>query len=103
MGRLQELPRDVLLVILHKLATRQGPHTLLRATFACKALGPAAESAPSFWKAAFFFPSVVEQFCEEDLKALDAEVETVGGYKRLLAARLQVSGLSNKRRQREGN
>ncbi|GAQ84303.1 hypothetical protein KFL_001840020 [Klebsormidium nitens] len=87
MGTLQELPRDVLLMILHKLATTKGPRTLLLSTCACKALGSAAESAPGFWKAAFWFRSNVSEFCEEDFAAFEAEVEALGGYKRLLAAR----------------
>lgn len=86
MGALQELPQDVLVIILFKLA-RQDTSALLRATFACKELDIAAEQDHEIWRKAFLSPSVSSEFCEKELKCFDAKIQDVGGYKRMLASR----------------
>lgn len=80
MGALQELPRDVLLDVLHKLA-EQDTLALLRATFDFKALRETgAEAAPDLWKTAFLSLSVSSDFSgSEEFEGFENEVEALGG------------------------
>lgn len=98
MGALQELPRDVLLIILFKLA-RQDAVALVHASSACRALRAAAENDPHLWQTTFLFPAVSSDFCKNELEGFKAEVESLGGYKRLLAARAATSMYREKREQ----
>lgn len=87
MGPVQELSSDVLLLIFCKLA-KQDTLALLRARFACKAFLAAAENHPHFWKTAFLSPLKSDDVCDEELEGFETEVEALGGYKQLLAARV---------------
>lgn len=86
------LPSDVLLVIVHKLAT-QDPLALLTATCACKAFFCVIKDNPGVWKD-LFHGSKVGQRTEtngrteegKQSSGLDAEIESLGGYKLLVAA-----------------
>lgn len=84
------LPSDVLLTIVHKLAA-QDPLALLTPTRACKALLRATEDNP-IWKD-LFYGSAVEHGTENDWRrkcrspGLDAEIESLCGFKQLMAAR----------------
>lgn len=96
---MEALPRDLLLVIVGKLAA-QDPHSLLRAVCACKALHRVAEDTATIWRE-IFHGSLTDKdgrskletwsgtWCEE----LDHEVEALGGYKQLVAT--QYRGCSN--------
>lgn len=86
MGALQELPVDVLCIILCKLA-RQDPVSLLRAIFAFKAFDNAAQNDPDIWRTAFLFPSVSSDFYVEELECFEAGVAILGGYRQLRVAR----------------
>lgn len=98
---MDHLPSDVVLFILRKLAAG-GSISLLRA------LAPfhrAAAENPEIWKEAFWgshdllgeqkFP-LVEHCWKEEFAELDAEIETVGGYRSLLTARLITQPKSSK-------
>lgn len=90
---LSELPSEVLLTILHKLAS-QDPRSLLHATCACKAFESAATEDPGLWATAFLAPAnesmtSARRTAEEQMEGIEAEVDFLGGYKRLLAARFE--------------
>lgn len=85
---MEHLPADVILVILHKLAW-QDPPSLLRATCATAPFHRTAAQHPNFWKEAFFGPAtgngaLLKEFCPEEIAKLDAKVEELCGYKRLV-------------------
>lgn len=92
---MERLPGDLLLVILRKLAALD-PLSLFRSTCTFAPLHRAAGANPDVWKKAFFHnvPEKVpghnlqfEQYQEEQVAKMDAEVVALGGYKRLLIAR----------------
>lgn len=89
---MEDLPPDVILIILHKVAA-QDPPSFLRATFCSPFFHLAAVQDPNIWKDAFFGPEVRkgmvllgEPFPEERAK-LDAKVEELCGYENLVKAR----------------
>lgn len=93
---MEHLPSEVLVMILDKLASQDTPSSL-RATWACKYLYSVGKEASHVWKRAFLPPlrtafDNIPKLPSEDLcsvhENLDAEVEALGGYKLLLAAKL---------------
>lgn len=93
---LKELPKEILLIILNKLAS-QDTLSLLRASWVCKALYVAAEEIPGVWKKQFYAPLGTKQELREEFyvngnpygeqkNKLDALIEAIGGFKRLLGA-----------------
>lgn len=100
---LSELPSDILQKILYKLAS-QDPLSLLRVTCTCVAFESAAAKDPGLWATAFFAPAdgsmtSARGFAEKQMKTLEAEVESLGGNRRLLLTRwtkaLAIEGASS--------
>lgn len=97
MGALQDLPNDVLLIILLRLAA-QDPVSLVCAMCAYRAFYEVGADSEELWKAAFFAPSAVAgpetlglfsgAFCEEVKDTLNKEVENLGGCQLLMRARM---------------
>ncbi|GAQ82439.1 hypothetical protein KFL_001110150 [Klebsormidium nitens] len=88
---METLPSDVLLVIVHKLAA-QDPLALLTSACAIKAFLRVTEDTPGVWKEVFYGSRLGQERAQND-KLLDgnpelnAEVESLGGFKVLVAAR----------------
>lgn len=89
---LQDLPGDVLLVVLHMLAV-QDPFALVAATCLCKSFRRAAAENPGLWKEAFYGAAngrgevPLEDHCAKQRAKLEKEIQFLGGYKRLVEAR----------------
>lgn len=83
---MEDLPGDVLLVLLRKLAA-QDPVSLLRATCASKLFHRATEENPVLWKEAFLGLAPAQEKASFDAYVtcaeLDEEVDRLGGYKQL--------------------
>ncbi|GAQ84612.1 hypothetical protein KFL_001970130 [Klebsormidium nitens] len=93
------LPGELVRVVLSKLAA-QDPPSLLRATCACKAIYREVEGDSKFWKDGFFGgDSDIGEHCKDE--SLEAEILLVGGYKRLVKARWEVTESSGFERSRE--
>lgn len=92
------LPSELLLAIVHKLAA-QDPLALLTATCACKGISRVTEENSRVWKD-IFYGSDSDQETEADGQIpdgmlkwssnLDAKIESLGGFKQLLAARFAM-------------
>lgn len=85
---MDRLPSDVILLIVHRLAV-QDPLSLVPATCALAPFHRVLEEIPSMWREAFY-GSAANQEPEgmSTFTALDAEVDSLGGYRSLLVARL---------------
>lgn len=83
------LPADVFVPILQKLEV-QDPVSLLWAVSSCKSFEAAAEENPDLWKEAFHGSAKersiwsLRNYLTEEGSKLEAEVEALGGYKRVL-------------------
>lgn len=92
---MQDLPGDVLLVILHMLAL-QDPAALVAATCLCQSFRQAAAENPGVWKEAFYGAAAgkgevpFEDHSEKQSAKLEAEVAALGGLKRLVEARCRT-------------
>lgn len=80
-----DLPEDTIFIILRKLAS-QDPLALLEAACACKAFHAVTARNPGLWKVAFYGAVLPVNEKPRD-KALEAEVESFGGFKKLVKAR----------------
>lgn len=90
---MEDLPSDVVQLVIHKLAT-QDPASLLSMTCACASFHREAEANPSVWREAFFAPfPQAERGASKSLGGkwsadLEAEVQALaGGYRQLVIAR----------------
>ncbi|GAQ84614.1 hypothetical protein KFL_001970145 [Klebsormidium nitens] len=88
---MENLPNDVLLIVVRKLAA-QDPVSLLRATCSCKHLLRVTEGNRVVWKEAFLGSAPTEQNTEVrdayvTCAELDVEVDSLGGYKQLALIR----------------
>lgn len=89
---MQELPGDVLLVILHMLAV-QDPYALVAVNCLCRRFRRPVAENPGLWKEAFYGASTgrgevpLEDHCAEQRAKLETDVHFLGGHKRLVEAR----------------
>lgn len=88
---MDDLPEDVLIGILRRLAV-QDPLSFVGAVASCKAFEAAAERNPVLWKEAFYGLGkeqriwAIQNRLTEEGETLEAEVEGLRGYKRILQA-----------------
>lgn len=94
---MERLPDELLLVILHKLAALD-PLSLLRISCALAPFYRVAAENPDLWKEAFCGSTneVGESIFPKQFLNFDAEVQALGGYKRLLMARYYCHSAARK-------
>jgi hypothetical protein len=82
---IMDLPENTVFIILRKLAS-QDPFALLEAACVCKSFHTVTTQNPGLWKVAFYGAVLPLNEKPRD-KALEAEVESFGGFKKLVKAR----------------